>query len=47
VRNLGADGFIVQQRNVVLVGGTGAGKTHLGIRGATRRYYKLPGAFFS
>ena len=30
VRNL-AGGFIAQQRNVVLVGGTGTGKTHLAI----------------
>ncbi len=31
VRDLAAAGFIAQQRNVVLVGGTGAGKTHLAI----------------
>src|SRR5208283_5229531 len=31
VRDLAAGGFIAQQRNVVLVGGTGAGKTHLAI----------------
>lgn len=31
VRDLAGGGFIVQQRNVVLVGGTGAGKTHLAI----------------
>ena len=31
VRDLAGGGFIAQQRNVVLVGGTGAGKTHLAI----------------
>ena len=31
VRNLAAGGFIVEQRNVVLVGGTGTGKSHLAI----------------
>jgi DNA replication protein DnaC len=31
VRDLAAGGFIVQQRNVVLVGGTGTGKTHVSI----------------
>jgi DNA replication protein DnaC len=31
VRDLSGGGFIAQQRNVVLVGGTGAGKTHLAI----------------
>jgi DNA replication protein DnaC len=29
VKNLAGDGFIAQQRNAVLVGGTGTGKTHL------------------
>ncbi len=31
VRDLAAGGFTAQQRNVVLVGGTGTGKTHLAI----------------
>jgi DNA replication protein DnaC len=31
VRDLAGGGFIAQQRNVVLVGGTGTGKTHLSI----------------
>src|SRR5258707_283597 len=29
VRDLAGGGFIAQQRNVVLIGGTGTGKTHL------------------
>ena len=31
VRDLATGGFLAQQRNVVLVGGTGSGKTHLAI----------------
>jgi len=31
VRDLARGGFVAQQRNVVLVGGTGTGKTHLSI----------------
>jgi len=31
VRDLAAGGFLAQQRNAVLVGGTGTGKTHLAV----------------
>ena len=31
IRDLASGGFIVQQRNAVLVGGTGTGKSHLAI----------------
>ena len=31
MRDLAGGNFVVQQRNVVLVGGTGTGKTHLAI----------------
>ena len=31
VRDLAGGGFLAQQRNVVLVGGTGSGKTHLAV----------------
>jgi DNA replication protein DnaC len=34
VRDLAGGGFIAQQRNVVLVGGTGTGKTHLAMASA-------------
>jgi len=48
VRDLAGGGFIAQQRNVVLIGGTGTGKTHLAmaiarscIRGGSRgRFFK-------
>src|SRR6266700_2024012 len=47
--DLAGGGFIVQQRNVVLVGGTGTGKTHLAIAvarscirdGARGRFYNV------
>ena len=49
VNDLAAGGFIAQQRNVVLVGGTGTGKTHLAIAiarscirdGARGRFYNV------
>src|ERR1700755_977892 len=49
VRDLSGGGFIAQQRNVVLVGGTGTGKTHLAIAiarsciraGARGRFYNV------
>jgi DNA replication protein DnaC len=31
VRDLAGGGFLLQQRNVVLIGGTGTGKTHLAV----------------
>jgi DNA replication protein DnaC len=31
VRDLAGGGFLAQQRNVVLIGGTGSGKTHLAV----------------
>src|SRR3954463_14920279 len=48
VHDLAGGGFIAQQRNAVLVGGTGTGKTHLAIAiarscirsGARGRFYK-------
>ena len=49
VRDLAAGGFIEQQRNVVLIGGTGTGKTHGAIaiaracirRGARGRFFNV------
>src|SRR5437879_11400567 len=49
VRDLAGGGFIAQQRNAVLVGGTGTGKTHLAIAiarsciraGACGRFYNV------
>jgi len=49
VKDLAGGGFIAQQRNVVLVGGTGTGKTHLAIAiarscirgGARGRFYNV------
>ena len=49
VNDLSGGGFIAQQRNVVLVGGTGTGKTHLAIAiarscirsGARGRFYNV------
>jgi len=49
VRDLAGGAFLAQQRNVVLIGGTGTGKTHLAIaiarsciRGSTRgRFYNV------
>ena len=49
VRDLAGGGFVTQQRNVVLIGGTGTGKTHLAIaiarsciRGGMRgRYFNV------
>jgi DNA replication protein DnaC len=42
IRDLATGGFLAQQRNVVLVGGTGSGKTHLAI--AIARYCIRSGA---
>ena len=49
VHDLAAGGFIAQQRNAVLIGGTGTGKTHLAIAiarscihaGARGRFYNV------
>ena len=49
VRDLAAGGFIEQQRNAILIGGTGTGKTHIAIatvracvrRGARGRFFNV------
>jgi DNA replication protein DnaC len=41
VNDLAGGGFIVSQRNAVLVGGTGTGKTHLAIAIATNHRLKV------
>jgi len=41
VRDLAAGGFVGQQRNVVLVGGTGTGKTHIAIAIARSRFFNV------
>jgi hypothetical protein len=41
VRHLAAGGFLAQQRNLVLVGGTGSGKTHLAV-GIARACIRSP-----
>jgi DNA replication protein DnaC len=48
VRDVARGGFVAQQRNIVLIGGTGTGKTHLAIavaRSCIRA--KLRGRFFN
>jgi DNA replication protein DnaC len=41
VRDLAGGGFIGTQRNVVLIGGTGTGKTHIAIAMARGRFFNV------
>ncbi|SMG33640.1 IstB-like ATP binding protein [Paracoccus sp. J56] len=43
VRDLASGEFLGQQRNVVLVGGTGTGKTHISVAIASRHPQRRPG----
>ena len=44
VNDIAAGGFIAQQRNVVLVGGTGTGKTHLAMQSPEAASDPVPAA---